>query len=249
MMETVMKKAFALVLCLLCGCAKRPSTETSATASQQQAYQISLESEKLDAAQTPDGVGEAYRLTASGLPIGQKFTLFGKNFKEEEMVINYFFVDSSGNLMTYEEGKGVYGLSDILFKKGSFLRGEPYEYILVSEDGLTKARSFIVPNPISMASEDGAKISLMLATPDAKAWMVKGEAFRPGERLELMSRSGKESLKKIITVNPQGGFLAFLEPGVTGHNSGTASVSIKREKEKLSLEYPWGEEALRKQEK
>lgn len=239
-----MKQAIVLVVCLfLCGCAKRSSNkETSAISSQQKTYQISFNSEKLDASQTPEGVGEAYRLTAAGLPIGQKFTLFGKNLKQEEMVINYFFVDSTGQLMTYEEGRGSYALSDILFKKGSFSKGEPYEYLLVSEDGRSKASTKIVPNPLSVTSKEGAVLSLTLVNSEATLWMFKGEHFKPGEKIELLAKSGKEILKKIIQADEKGEVAGSLLPAVAGQSKGVASITLKREKEALSLEYPWGGE-------
>ncbi len=151
--------------------------------------------------------------------------------------------DDKGELIAKTE-KGALPLSEILFRLMEFRKGEPYEYILVSKEGNTRIATTIVPFPIEAVGKDQAKISIVIASSDARTYVCIGEGFAPGESLVFCTKSGDEETIDRVEADKTGKIRLKLYPSTPGKKGGSATLSVLRRSETLNLDFGWGRSAM-----
>lgn len=190
-----------------------------------------------------DGVSKGYQLTASNLPIGQHFFLIIRNLKKEIQSVEEFAVNAEGDLVSTDPNNP-FLLKNLKLFLGRFCAGEPLEYLLTSNDGLTRVSTRIVPYPIEASSQDGAKVTLSFIDPSALSFYCKGEGFEPFEKIELITLSDGEQRTETRYASKEGNLYVLLHPRNQGKKGGQSSLLVVRQNGVLNLEYKWGSEAL-----
>lgn len=125
----------------------------------------------------------------------------------------------------------------------SFAKGEPVIYTLQKLDG-SSASVKIIPFPIMAKDTKGHRLSVEMAAPDGKVFLVRLEGFDSNEIVELNSDIFGEKIKKTIQVNSEGSFQFLISPIIKGQVTGDASLSLKAHHDVfLKVNYLWGSTA------
>ena len=135
-------------------------------------------------------------------------------------------------------------LDQIVLTATAYMRAEPYRVGLVSADGATRAYAEAFPFPLS-TTRDSLALHLELARPDGLQFAAVGEGFPPGKEIGVTIRSEDRSTGYKMTVPTNGGFRIVVYPQVAGKQSGFASITVESGHDRLTLDWPWGEAALR----
>ena len=166
--------------------------------------------------------------SASGFPKDKRFELWGSWLDQRAAKFLNIVVDQDGILRMINPKNGVIGpeLSAINLVLGSFAKGEPATFALVSIDREAKAFARIVPFPLE--ARDGAcRLWLELMSPQGTAFLVQGEGFEPGEEVKSLSRSDGERLTGRETISPEGtyGPVVVFPAAVSRKHKASYSVS------------------------
>lgn len=127
-----------------------------------------------------------------------------------------------------------------LFTISSYYMGEPLVYILTTEDANQMASVMIVPFPFEIKDSNGHRLTICLTSLDAKMFFLRGEGFKPFEKLKLTSQSGDEYGMFEVNADAKGVICSTLAPEIVGKTSGTSTVELIGDNAKLRLVYPWG---------
>lgn len=73
----------------------------------------------------------------------------------------------------------------------------------------------------------------------AMSLRVRAEGYEPGELAESISHSGDETVRKQVTISPQGGYDGLVLPRVSGKYGGRASFALNGQTCRLTVNYLW----------
>jgi hypothetical protein len=135
-------------------------------------------------------------------------------------------------------------LDQIVLAATGYLTAEPYRLGLVSADAATAVYAEAFPFPMETRS-DSLSLHLELARADGLQFAVVGEGYPPGQEIGVTLRSDDRSTGYKMTVPVEGRFRIVVYPQVAGKRSGFASITVEHGKRRLTLDWPWGEGALR----
>jgi len=122
----------------------------------------------------------------------------------------------------------------------SAAKGEAKRFSLVSEDGMIKAFTYVVPFPIS-GKDAACSVEAILLSENADALLVRGSGFKPQAAVRHTVVSEGETQQSNITANQNGEFSDVELPATKGKTKGTAAASFQSNNCNPSLSYDWGE--------
>lgn len=229
---------FNSAFCFAACCEKKEAPAPSFT------YEI-IESEDLGDC----GKGAIIKIKTSGLPTNTAVALTSTGLDDcSALISDNLFVGCKGYLYACNDPErpfeiGFYNLT----------RGEPLtlslfprkDFIKKKNSRKCKARPLIaipiVLFPIEAIDINGRRVSLVIASRDAKHFFFQGENFKPLEDVLITSKSGKETITSKMKVSEEGSFAGLLSPSIVGEDWGSATLSFKdKESEVMVLEYKWG---------
>jgi len=73
----------------------------------------------------------------------------------------------------------------------------------------------------------------------AMSLRVRADGYEPGELAESISCSGDETVRKTVTISPQGCYDALVLPRVAGSSGGKASFTLNGQNCRLTVNYRW----------
>jgi len=184
-----------------------------------------------------------YNLFASGLPRDGQYTV------SMAMVGTAPF--KMADVRLDEEGKIVYATGDPASNivageplKISILasKGQPFQFAFVSTDGRLRAFTKIIPFPIE-ADAGPCHLSVEELMPDYGGILILLSGLQSNEAVVLKCNCGKNGHETKGTANTQGTFIAAIETGVKGKQSGTFEFELKAQSCKIGMQIPWGKGA------
>jgi hypothetical protein len=185
-----------------------------------------------------------YRLFATGFPKGEGLALEEVSMDLEiTPVMEGISLDDSGQAIC--SGKpGTCGDTakpdDPINFVVSAAKGEPKRFSLVSEDGMIKAFTYVVPFPIS-GKDAACSVEAILLSENADALLVRGSGFKPRAAVRHTVVSEGETRESDVTANQNGEFTDVELPAAKGKTKGTATASFHSSDCNPSLSYDWGE--------
>ncbi|ADI39142.1 hypothetical protein [Waddlia chondrophila] len=182
-----------------------------------------------------------YSLSARNLPPEGIFTLYHINFEGKMLQDKKFFVNGNGILVTKLDDQFIEINNNLLFFS-NYLPGEPVNFALVSEDQKLIATTKIVPNPIEKVDNHKHRISLEIASPDKRTYVIHCSGLRPfGTYLASISFEN-ERFAYPFEANSKGE--AFLRTGPSApwitEGEGTLELRGDQITNPLFLEFFWG---------
>jgi hypothetical protein len=199
---------------------------------------------------TPASAVPGYRLVAAGLPSGVMFSVWTKDFGHPfHEVAPGFRLDAAGKLVAVQRdgaGEPRY-LDQMVFEPGAYPRGAIWEVALVSVDRTITAFAKVIPRPIT-ASDGPCVVSLELVSHRGERFLATGAGFPPGDDVIIESRHSSRVSQKQGRISATG----LLPTDVISHAAiaaigpdRSARYSVKGRYCEVTLEYQWGEPALR----
>jgi hypothetical protein len=210
---------------------------------------IRIELLKVSPAGTPSPMTPGYTIAVEGLPNDIVFNVwtrpFGHGFHE---VASGFRLDEAGRAVSVQgaEGSEQRHLDQMVFhpEPDTYPRGAIWQVALVSVDRKITSFATVVPRPL--VGRDGlCAVSLELVSHRGDRFLASGSGFAPGDDVTIESRySGRVSKRPQRT--SAGG---LLPPELISHASmdqdRRALYTVKGRNCEVTLEYWWGEPALR----
>lgn len=195
-----------------------------------------------------------YKALALGLPAGTRLTAwsFPVGVSRGLCLQTGFVVDSAGRVDCASLrpagadtcARCTLPLDQIVLAATGYLTAEPYRLGLVADDAATAVYAEAFPYPLETRT-DSLSLHLELTRADGKQFAVVGEGYPPGEDVGVTIRSGDRSTGYKMKVPPEGRFRIVVYPQVADKRTGFASITVEHAKRKLTLDWPWGEAALR----
>ena len=209
-------------------------------------YASSFAVERLPDTQVPKvGSVASFKFVARGFVPNSRITLANQSLGGPIKPICEFQVDDDGTLGR-QVPEGTMILDNDVWLMFDFLRGEPIRYWLISADNKTRLSQLFVPYPLRTKGRDGAEVSLRRLVPDASLVLCEGDGFLPDEEVFVTSTSADKMIAQVPIVCAYGKFSMAFEPKRAGKTGGVSVIEIKRQYERLLLEYDWGSEAVSK---
>ena len=194
-----------------------------------------------------EGSVPRYRLVATGFPTGVIFDVWTKRFGHSfHKAASGFRVDTAGRLVSLERevSDGIRDLNDTVFQPEAYPRGTIWQVALASTDLTITAFATVIPRPI-MVSNGPCIVSLELVSYRGDRFLASGTGFPPGDNVTIESRYSGLVKQKKRRASADGA----LPPDVIWHASlgddRTAQYSVRARSCEVTLEYEWGEAALR----
>ena len=191
-----------------------------------------------------------YHVTAHGVPAGRIYSVWLKpTAGEAYALITGFTPDSTGVVVCADStalanrprGQGMWckwTLGDVGLTAGGFARGEAYRVGLISTDDSVRAFASVIPHALA-ATSGGCTVSGEMFSREVFAFT--GSGFRPGEPLQVTSRSGGDTQAASRPADDAGRLppqtIRHLERGKRG---GDASIEIAGAGCRVMLRYGWG---------
>jgi hypothetical protein len=194
-----------------------------------------------------------YKALALGLPAGARLTAwsFPVGVSHGLCLQTGFAVDSAGRVDCASQrsaadtcARCTLPLDQIVLSATAYLTAEPYRLGLVSDDAATAVYAEAFPYPLETHT-DSLSLHLELARADGKQFAVVGEGYPPGAEVGVTIRSDDRSTGYKMKVPAEGRFRIVVYPQVADKRTGFASITVEHAKRKLTLDWPWGEGALK----
>lgn len=173
--------------------------------------------------------------TAENFPKDVPVILTIENLSGKINQICELYVDQNNDLCPYTFQKPYM----MVFQ--NVLEGEPFECTLKTEDGEFSTKITLIPNPMEKKDENGHVLSLCMRSPSIDMFELNASGFEPNEKVEFLSESGEEKIRKDLLASENGKIFLFISPAVKGKTNGNASVEIRgKSTQNLKLKYKWG---------
>ncbi len=195
-----------------------------------------------------------YKLLGKGFPSKKSFTLWGTPFDTDPDqrvpfpigFMGEFSIDpDSLEALTSNLGGR---LDRATFYVKDFLKGQPYELALISEDLAVKAFAKVIPLPLEARGEGQCRLWLELVNLAGLGYDVYGEGFEPFEEIDIgLQAEGAAPSGKTLKASKDGTFTMPLRPGVIGQDGGKAIITARGKFCQLTVRYQWGSLALQHQ--
>lgn len=193
---------------------------------------------------TPEGTQVTFSLHATGFKPGDAIDLLRWPLDSGvKQVATGLTVDASGQLICPEISQGDCLTSmqpgDPVHIKAVAARGEPLRVAIISPDQKKRTETTIIPFPIESVS-NGCKLEVILGTKNASLVLLEGAGFPKNTKVELHIVTFGQDRPVTTTTNATGGLIIADLPAVTGHPSGTTTISYHGTTCSPSLSFPWG---------
>lgn len=193
---------------------------------------------------TPEGTQVTFSLHAKGFQPGDSITLLRWPLDSPvKKIVSGLTVDATGQVICPEISQGDCLASmqpgDPVHVKDVAAQGEPLRLALVSANGKKRAETTIVPFPL-VASSNTCKLEVLLGTKNAALVLLEGAGFPPKTKVELHIVTYGKDHPMTTTTTAHGGLIVAVLPAITGHTSGTTTVSYKGSSCSPSISFPWG---------
>jgi len=201
------------------------------------------------------GAAERYRVFADGGPENKVFS-FGTWLISKDIVHDSAFISAnagvSGSRDVYVNARGLLmyhkpkpeearssKLADELEVTPVAASGEPIRYMLDSLDEELQIVGTLVPHPV-MAEDEGCRVEVRMAQPDATAVLIFVEGFKPKSKVPVVLQSANEAVTQVL-ITDDGGRAVFAGfPHVPGKTQGVLKVTAEGANCLPSVELPWG---------
>jgi hypothetical protein len=194
-----------------------------------------------------EGSAPGYRLVATGFPTGVIFDVWTKRFGHSfHKAASGLHVDSAGRLVSLARDAfgGIRYLDDTVFQPDEYPRGTIWQVALASPDLTITAFATVIPRPI-VVSNGPCIVSLELVSYRGDRFLASGIGFPPGDNVTVESRYSGHVRQKKRRASADGA----LPPDVIWHASlgddRSAQYSVRGRSCEMTLEYEWGDAALR----
>lgn len=117
--------------------------------------------------------------------------------------------------------------------------GEIYRQALISEDRSARVFFSVVPEPIA-GLDKKCSLEVLRLSPNFELVAVLGKGFQAGEALKFHTQSYTEAHDANVSADSKGEFHASLTPFVTGHTSGTTTVTAQGAACAPKVSFTWG---------
>ncbi len=193
---------------------------------------------------TPEGTQITFTLHAKGFQPGNSITLLRWPLDSGvKQVATGLTVDASGQLICPDISQGDCLTSmqpgDPVHVKTVAARGEPLRVAIISADHKKRAETTIIPFPIESTS-NGCTLEAILGTKNASLVLLEGAGFPKNTQIELHIVTFGKDRPLTTTTNAAGGLIVADLPAVSGHTSGTTTISYHGSTCSPSLSFPWG---------
>ena len=176
-----------------------------------------------------------YEFYAPGLPKNKNYSLLVWNIASEPYPAwKDVLLDNDGRALCRAENP--YPL-DVWLPAG---RGEPKRFVLISDDGQSKAFMTSTPFPIEV-KDKSCKVQAQLLVPDGLAYLVAGEGVQPNSIGHFVGESEGEQHFGAIKVDGGGKFYATFMPYVAGKSKGILNVQLKFDNCSPHIGMEWGD--------
>ena len=182
-----------------------------------------------------------FSFVTGNLPRGQKFRIVLDHYGDRK-ITRECIVGQDGKLLYMENGTPLV-VDQIPWKITGFIPGELLVAYLITSDSTVKGRIVIIPEPLEVQASDSAHLSVVMVDRAAKSFTLIFSGFKPGESLQLDSRSCDEEISKVISMDSGGACQVKYLPAVADEDGGQVQLVIRREGETLALTFPWGRDA------
>jgi len=188
-----------------------------------------------------------YELTASGFPLGLKYTIvtWPANQLKAKDGMTGVTLDASGVAIcagTPGTCEGSTPNSPISLQF-SPVKSEPIRLVLVSDDE-RHLRAFLNFAPIpNRAVEKDCSLEEVMLAPNASLIALQGAGYEPNADIQFKSESEGEHHDGQLKTDSEGKFFFALGQGVKGKEKGMTKVNVASQGCSLSLTIPWGKDS------
>lgn len=181
-------------------------------------------------------------LKATGVPLQERMIFAQIDPVNEKIEPQFEFEVEEGGILKVFDKKGTHEEKEVPFVVAEGLvMGKPIIFAIVSKEHYAIATAEFLPYPL-----EAKGISLQVTHPMLTRFQLQASDFVPGERVALIHDSGSRSEQIVMFADTQGRFSFGLNPTVLGRLGGVAKITVIRESESYSFEYPWGSQLEKK---
>jgi hypothetical protein len=196
-----------------------------------------------------------YRIYADGAPENKIFS-FGTWLVSKDIVHDSNFIHAnagvSGSRDVYVNARGLVmyhkpkpeearssRLADELEVTPVAANGEPIRYMLDSLDEELQIVGTLVLHPVE-AEDEGCRLEVRIAQPDATAVLIYVEGFRAKARIPVVLQSANGAVTQVLIVDEDGRAVLAGFPHVPNKTQGILKVTAEGGNCLPSVELPWG---------
>ena len=182
-----------------------------------------------------------YSLIAKNYPPDMEFILYNVSLNRDISLTKAFIVNGSGVLISPLDDTFVELENNFLFFS-DYLPGEPIEFVLASRNGKYLAATRIIPNPIEVEDERHRKLTVEIASPNKREYIIHGSGFKPCETYMLITRFENEKFLHTVETDHNGELLQLAGPTAPWVTGGAGSIELKGEdiSRPMTLNFQWG---------
>ncbi len=193
---------------------------------------------------SPEGTQVTFSLHATGFQPGDSLTLLRWPLDSTvQKVTSGLTVDNTGQVICPEISQGDCLASmqpgDPVHIKEIAARGEPLRVAVVEAKTEKRAETTIIPFPLENTS-GSCKLETILGTKNAGLVLLEGSGFPKSAQVEIHIVTYGQDHPVTTTTTAAGGLVVAVLPAVTGHTSGTTTISYKGASCSPSVSFPWG---------
>lgn len=184
-----------------------------------------------------------YRIFAEGAPENKIFSIaywpIGKKIEVDPQDI---YVNGQGLLMTRKprpEEDMIFKSTDEYVVSPITGSGEPMRYMLSRMDGQLEIYGTLVPHPVA-AEEQGCRLEMRLAAPDAMAFLAVLDGFPAREKIPLVLESEGASVSETVYTDDNGHGVMADFPAVVSKTQGKLKASAEGPDCLPAVIVPWG---------
>ncbi len=180
----------------------------------------------------------AVQFRAQNASPNKYYTLISRNLNKGLMLVTKKGIVDQNGIVTFKK-KGEQKPCSI--QSRGVLRGEPFDYYLISEDRSEIAKKKGVPFPIAAACH-GYQLDIEMSEGSGQIFHYSASGFEPNEEIGVSSFSLGEEIRQKVKVGNNGEMEGFTAPAVIGFPGGTAKIELTGKKGVISVDYAWGNE-------
>ena len=133
----------------------------------------------------------------------------------------------SGGFMWVDQGDGdQWIIENYRSCCNGFFPGEPFKYVLSTEDRSEFWECRLVPIPLVAVDSFGRRADLYFTDNDRTQYQLELSNFHPKEKCSFVSTSGEEVITNRFEVSASGKAVIGVQPAVIGQKFGKARIEI-----------------------
>lgn len=182
-----------------------------------------------------------YSLNANNLPPSGEFILYHVSYVGHITPTKTYFVNGNQKLVNKLDNIFVDLPNNYLFFS-NYLPGEPVNFVIASTDSKHFSALRIIPNPVEIVDEDNHRLSLEIASPDKRRYLVQCSGLKQFGSYLLITRFENEKFANPLEADFQGNAFLSTGPNTPWINGGDGSLELRGDEinTPLYLEFHWG---------